>query len=310
MEWVETTGKTVEAATELALEQLGVDAADAEVEVLEEPRSGLFGRTRGLGRVRARIRPKGPRPKQERRRKGGRGDGGGQGAGGRSRGDGDGGGRRGGSRGRDKDGKDGAERAASTQDAPVKGDAAASDEVSTAAGAGGRRSERKPTKDRDRPAKERTMMDDQEQLQAIEGFLTGLADAMGMEASVSGRVDEGTVRVELTGEGLGQLVGPRLATLDAVQEIARNVLQREAGDREYGKVVLDVAGVRELRREALVRFVEESAERARADGVDVVLDVMNGVDRKVVHDTVAELDGVVSVSEGEDPRRRVVIRPA
>jgi spoIIIJ-associated protein len=61
---------------------------------------------------------------------------------------------------------------------------------------------------------------------------------------------------------------------------------------------------------ALTRFVEAAADRARAEGTDVVLDVMNGVDRKVVHDTVATLDGVESISEGEDPRRRVVIRPA
>jgi len=67
MEWVETTGKTVEEAKELALDQLGVDEVDAEFEVLEEPRPGLFGRVRGEARVRARVAPKGPRPKVERR---------------------------------------------------------------------------------------------------------------------------------------------------------------------------------------------------------------------------------------------------
>ena len=67
MEWVETTGKTVEEAKDAALDQLGVDEQDAEFEVLEEPRAGLFGRTRGEARVRARIRPTQPRPKAERR---------------------------------------------------------------------------------------------------------------------------------------------------------------------------------------------------------------------------------------------------
>jgi spoIIIJ-associated protein len=293
VEWVETTGRTVEDATELAIEQLGVDPADAEVEVIEEPRSGLFGRTRGQARVRARVVPKGPRPKQERRRKGGRSEGGGRSGGGSSR---------------------GGREAASSSEAAPGGDAetgAAPAEAPAATGAPERSSGRTsaPTP-RERPAKERTMMDDAEQVRTVEEFLAGLVTAMGLEAATSGNVDDGIVRAELSGEGLGVLVGPRLVTLDAIQEISRNVLQREAGDREHGKVVLDVAGVRELRREALTRFVEAAADRARAEGTDVVLDVMNGVDRKVVHDTVATLDGVESISEGEDPRRRVVIRPA
>src|SRR3954449_3791241 len=67
MEWVEVTGRTLEEAKEAALDQLGVDEQDAEFEILEEPRSGLFGRTRGEGRVRARVRPASVRPKVERR---------------------------------------------------------------------------------------------------------------------------------------------------------------------------------------------------------------------------------------------------
>ena len=73
MEWVETTGRSVDEAKDLALDQLGVDEQDAEFEVVEEPRTGLFGRTRGEARVRARVRPRTPRPKVERReRRGGR----------------------------------------------------------------------------------------------------------------------------------------------------------------------------------------------------------------------------------------------
>ena len=70
MEWVETTGKTIEAAREAALDQLGVGADEAEFDVIEEPRPGLFGRVRGEARLRARVRPTAVRPKQERGRKG------------------------------------------------------------------------------------------------------------------------------------------------------------------------------------------------------------------------------------------------
>jgi spoIIIJ-associated protein len=67
MEWVETTGKTVDEAMDRALAHLGVHRDDAEVEVLEEPKSGMFGRVKGEARVRARVRPSGPRPKRSRR---------------------------------------------------------------------------------------------------------------------------------------------------------------------------------------------------------------------------------------------------
>ena len=67
MEWVETTAKSVDEAKNLALDQLGVAEDDAEIIVLDEPRSGLFGRVRGEARVRARVRPTAPRPKLDRR---------------------------------------------------------------------------------------------------------------------------------------------------------------------------------------------------------------------------------------------------
>src|SRR5512134_2799513 len=67
MQWVETTGRSIDEAKVLALDQLGVDVDDAEFEVLEEPRPGLFGRVRGEARVRARVRPSAPRTKTERR---------------------------------------------------------------------------------------------------------------------------------------------------------------------------------------------------------------------------------------------------
>jgi spoIIIJ-associated protein len=70
MEWVETTARTVEEAQELALDQLGVIADEAEFEVLTAPKPGLFGRLRGEARVRARVRPTPARPKQDRRRPG------------------------------------------------------------------------------------------------------------------------------------------------------------------------------------------------------------------------------------------------
>ena len=65
MEWVEVTGKSIEDATATALERLGIGEDEAEIEILEEAKAGLFGRVRGESRIRARIRPTSPRPKAE-----------------------------------------------------------------------------------------------------------------------------------------------------------------------------------------------------------------------------------------------------
>lgn len=328
MEWVETTGKSIEEAKEAALDQLGVDEADAELEILEEPRSGLFGRTRGLARVRARVVPRAPRPKAERRRRG-RGEGKGEGkAEGKAEGkgaeatgtggrpaDGEGTSRGGGNGrgGRTRDGGQRSQGGARSQGTRTRGGDAGGDAARSGgrSGSGARRNGDVGGSQGSAQDQVREIMDATEQCETVEGFLTGLCGAFGLDAEVTVAVDEdGVVRAAVTGDGLGLLVGPRLGTLEAIQEVCRNTLQRQAAGREHGKVVLDVGGVRELRREALSRFVTETAEQVRSGEGEVVFEVMSSADRKIVHDTVAELDGVESGSIGEDPRRRVVVRPA
>ena len=291
MEWVETTGKTIEEARELALDQLGVDASEAEFETLEEPKSGLFGRTRGVARVRARVSPLTPRPKTERRRRPKKGGEGGNSSGSETRSE-------------SRPAKAPAKKApAKKAAAPAAASAEVSDngaeQAEERAPRGGRR------EDRDAP---REQMDGAEQISVLEEFLVELAKGFGLEATASSTLEDGELRVNLTGESLGLLVGPRLATLDAIQEIGRNALQRQAAGREYAKVIVDVADIRQRRTAALTEFVTGAAEKVREDDAVVVFEVMSSVDRKQVHDVASELDGVRSASEGEDPRRRVVLR--
>ena len=103
------------------------------------------------------------------------------------------------------------------------------------------------------------------------------------------------------------MVGPRLVPLEAIQEITRNALQRQAAGREYGRVTVDIEGIRERRKLALSAFVTEQANSV-TEGTTVAFEVMSSADRKQVHDVASELDGITSVSEGEDPRRRVVLK--
>ena len=118
MDWIVTTARTVEEAQTRALDLLGVDTADAEIQVIEEGKTGLFGRTKSEARVRARIKPKAPPAKEERRpsrggdrnrNRGGSGGGGSKNRGGNNRGGNnrDGGSRDGGGRNRNRGGQKG-----------------------------------------------------------------------------------------------------------------------------------------------------------------------------------------------------------
>ena len=100
------------------------------------------------------------------------------------------------------------------------------------------------------------MMEASEQESVAVDFFTGLSEAIGLETSVSATLtDDNVLQIDVDGSEVGLLIGPGLHTLDALQEIARHVVQREADDREYGKVQVDVAGVRVTRRAALEAFV-------------------------------------------------------
>lgn len=148
-----------------------------------------------------------------------------------------------------------------------------------------------------------------EQADVAREFLAGLVDAIGGAASVEVReIDEQTIEVAVVGDGLGLLIGPGGATLAAVQDLTRTAVQRQTGGRN-GRIMVDVGGYREKRRSALERFTREIATQVLDTGQRKVLEPMQAADRKVVHDTVNTIDGVATVSEGEEPRRRVVIQP-
>jgi spoIIIJ-associated protein len=313
VEWVETTGKTVEEAKDAALDQLGVDEQDAEFELLEEPKTGLFGRTRGEARVRARVRPTQPRPKVERRDRRGK-------ASGRS-------GKPAERRRRDGGGGGGGPKTPTPEVASEQAPASA-----PANGAPVPRAPQPPERDRSRrggrgttrngPRRDDTDQDDEqesrnmsetelvEQGELVRGFLLDLVDAFGFDAEVTATpAEEGAVELAVAGGDLGLLIGPKGATLQAIQELSRSVLQRQLPGEVHARIRVDVSGYRARRREALEAFVRTVAADVLASGTQKALEPMSPPDRKVVHDTVNEIDGVHTISEGEDQRRRVVIIP-
>lgn len=146
---------------------------------------------------------------------------------------------------------------------------------------------------------------------AVDGFLTELLAAFGRpDATVTVTVGEDdALEASVDGSELGLLVGQKGVTLQAVQELVRSMVQRRFVGQAHARVRVDVAGYRARRKEALERFATSVAETVLRSGTAKALDPMGSADRKVVHDVVNDIDGVVTVSEGEDANRRVVIRP-
>jgi spoIIIJ-associated protein len=304
MEWVETTGNSIDEAKNSALDQLGVDEGDAEFEIVADVKTGLFGRVKSEARVRARVRPTQPRPKDQgnqRRR--------------RSRNEkSDRGADRSGSRRSAQDNAPEQEKpsAESTRGSEVSEDDAHSKPRRSRRGGGNRsktnRSE-SATEEGVPSVDEVVALDRQGEV--AEEFLRGLFDESQVTAAVSVDVDEEEelVRVSVNGDNLGSFIGPRGVALQSLQELVRTVVQRKTGARN-GRILVDVAQYREKRRVALERFTKQIADEVKTAGVQKVLEPMSPADRKIVHDTINDIPGVETSSEGEEPRRYVVIKPA
>lgn len=301
MEWVETTGKTIAEAKEKALDQLGVHEEDAEFELLDEPKQGLFGRVRGEARVRARVRPTLARQKVDRRDR-----------------------RRSGERktGQERSGRPPADPSA--QPAAQKSAAKPAAKAAAKAGNGNGNRPAKASKggQRSTPAtatteagatpaqqKEQEHVDPRQVGEEAQRFLEGLVGSFGLTGTVELVEDGEDLEVRVHGQELGLLVGPRGTTLQAVQDLARVASQRRLGDHDT-RLRVDVGGYRERRRVALGKFAMQMANEVAASGVARVLEPMSSADRKIIHDTLATVDGIATRSEGDDPYRRVVIAPA
>jgi spoIIIJ-associated protein len=243
MEWLETTAKTLNEAKNIALDQLGVAEDEAEFEILEEPKAGLFGRLRGEARVRTRIRPVHPRSKNERSRK---------------------------------------PRVARDETSVSRADVPEAKQVVV-------------------------VSTPEEEAKRAEDFLQSLSRAFALPANIRSNIREsGDVDLALDGDQLGVLIGPRGQTLQAVQELTRLVAQ-PFGRTHDGRLYVDIGGYKERRSAALVAFTEKQAEQVLATGTACVFEPMSAPDRKIVHDAAATIEGIVSRSQGEDPKRSVVI---
>ncbi|MGC4808340.1 protein jag [Micromonospora sp. DT233] len=139
-------------------------------------------------------------------------------------------------------------------------------------------------------------------------YVEGLLDILDYDGDIDELVSGGRPVVEVVGDGLQNLVGQRGATLEALQELTRLAVFRQTGTPS--RLLLDVGGYRANRRKELGAVAKNAVEKVKEYGEPVRLEPMSAFERKCVHDVVNAMTGVESESEGVEPNRRIIIRPA
>ena len=139
-------------------------------------------------------------------------------------------------------------------------------------------------------------------------FVEGLLDRLDLPGDIEIVTEEQQAFVTVQDVGSGLLIGRRGATLDALQELVRCAIQRQTERRTHVRV--DVEGYRARQLEKLRDKCRDAIAQVRETGQPARLEPMDAYERKMMHDLAAKTGGVTSSSEGNEPRRRVVIHPA
>jgi spoIIIJ-associated protein len=150
----------------------------------------------------------------------------------------------------------------------------------------------------------------EEQADAAADFLEELLARMDIDAIAEPNSHEGHMYVDIVDgpeEDMSLLIGRHGQTLEAIQELTRMVVGRRLDQRV--RVIVDVEDYRKRREARLEEHARELAERVRETGREEALEPMNSYERKLVHDAIADVDGVETESRGVDPERYVVILP-
>lgn len=141
---------------------------------------------------------------------------------------------------------------------------------------------------------------------AIRRFLTGLLERMGVKAQIEIRPREnGGVNVNLSGSGMGAIIGRRGETLDAIQHLTNYVVNK--GSEKHLHISVDAESYRSKREESLTRLAEKMAEKAIKYKRSMALEPMNSYERHVIHTALQNYEGVTTSSTGIEPNRRVVV---
>ena len=140
----------------------------------------------------------------------------------------------------------------------------------------------------------------------IEVFLKGLLEHMGSNAVPHAwKEEDNTYMVELTGDDLGYLIGRRGDTLDALQHLANYTVNR--GVEGHIRINVDAECYRQKREDSLRRYANKKAQQVLKAHRRTTLEPMNAYERHVIHATLQDTDRITTYSIGTEPNRRVVI---
>ena len=149
-------------------------------------------------------------------------------------------------------------------------------------------------------------VDEDAEFAAVRSFVSGLMERMGVEAEIEiSRRDNGGINVNLSGSGMGAIIGRRGETLDAIQHLTNYVVNRDSDKHMH--ISVDAENYRAKREESLTKLAEKMAEKAIKYKRSMALEPMNSYERHVIHTALQNYDGVTTSSTGIEPNRRVVV---
>ena len=159
------------------------------------------------------------------------------------------------------------------------------------------------------PVEEKEEAFDRDNIDTAEDFLHNVFEAMNLEViiKIEDDVEEGCL-IELSGKGLGILIGRRGQALDALQYLLNLAVNRKNADNKV-HFILDVEGYRRRREQALIKLAKGVAERAIKTRHEVKLEPMNRYERKIIHTILQDNNRVETHSAGEEPYRYIIVSP-
>jgi spoIIIJ-associated protein len=144
----------------------------------------------------------------------------------------------------------------------------------------------------------------------VRGFVELVVDALDLDGEVAVEESEEAITATVEGEDLGLFIGRHGQTIEAVQHLAQRVVMKgQAPDGPRRRIVIDAAGYRERRREALEGQAADAADEAVRYSRPVALDAMSATERRIVHEYLRDRADVETHSEGEEPDRHLVVEP-
>ena len=155
-------------------------------------------------------------------------------------------------------------------------------------------------------AKTAAPADEPAEYAAVRSFLTGLLEHMGVEADIElSEREGGGILADLSGPGMGAVIGRRGETLDAIQHLTNYAVNR--GNEKHMRISVDAENYRAKREESLVHLAEKMAEKAIKYKRSMALEPMNSYERHVIHTALQNYEGVTTASSGTEPNRRVIV---